>query len=1107
MAKRGRRSRFGEKGYTETDGRRDTEALCSIVYGGPSAIRDFYRERGGAPDTARALGVACKHVGVGAVRALLTHGARFESAPDGRYERMLLLGSDTFVQFASSHALPDRSRAAIAGLFAEYNTGDLPELLYEAILVRDFAVAERLLADGVRCSERRRAFLTGEGGYENLDLQITRMERKRHRSKVWGADDEALLRMLPLLHQFTDGRLMAVYPTDVLVTPPYGRKATRIGDRYRTADILPAMLKYTTLADIVTRRELAEAVAESSSTEALEWVISAGLLQRRQDIDLLMEVLSENTHASTEMRALALAHDAAHPRKSAAQGLSDPCSVTYLRKLWTYKQFIGNTIELVRYKGNGPNVVVPPRIGSKKVAWLDGDAFRCSENNSDACLDSISFPGTLRSVFTNLGPRWGGVDTKRVYLADGIQVIGMFAFDALSIEEITVPDSVQQIGKAAFRDCVHLQQARLPAGTRRIPDELFSGCTSLASLPDCPALEEIGTRAFERTGVQTADVSHVKQIGSYVFSGCRNLSAVRLPSDITEIPVGLFAGCTALEQIPHCPNLTTFRADAFRESGLREVHLGAGLREVEVYAFAYCQNLTAARLDSSEAGIAHSMFYHCRNLSDVALPAGLNEIGRYAFMKCESLQEIELPESLQKIGKQAFRESGITRIELRTGVELEPEVFVGCRNLRTVILEEGITALGRSTYAGCTSLESIELPETLEVIDAYAFSNSGLKHISVPESVRKIESGAFQQSALESVVIPGTVRCIEEGAFNSCQILREAVFEGGSGPEHVLRIEEDAFRESGLQKVRIPPWTEVGSHAFSECPDLREVQIARDTRFEPEAFSDCPSLVRVIFEDGAEEVPEKVCARCAGLRTVRFSDTVTRIRKGAFSQSGLRELQIPDTITVIESEAFMNSALRSVRVPGTVKSMGAGVFLCCCALEEVILDAGIESIPRGFLNGCRILSQIDLPETVRELGPFAFVDTALNAVHVPEGVETLGKYVFACCSDLEHVYLPTSITRIEANAFKMCSKLKQIVLPDALRVIGQGAFASCGLTAIQIPASVRIVEAGAFEECTRLERVEIENRKTCVVHTAFNGTPALEQGQAPVGVKLPARET
>ena len=109
--------------------------------------------------------------------------------------------------------------------------------------------------------------------------------------------------------------------------------------------------------------------------------------------------------------------------------------------------------------------------------------------------------------------------------------------------------------------------------------------------------------------------------------------------------------------------------------------------------------------------------------------------------------------------------------------------FNGCTSLASVTLAKGVKTIGSFAFHGCTSLNSIAIPEGVSKIDSAAFQDcTALKSITIPEGGVEISSGAlsggaFQGcTALESVTIAKDVPGIGGNAFNGCTSLKEVSY-------------------------------------------------------------------------------------------------------------------------------------------------------------------------------------------------------------------------------------------------------------------------------------------------------------------------------------------
>ena len=112
--------------------------------------------------------------------------------------------------------------------------------------------------------------------------------------------------------------------------------------------------------------------------------------------------------------------------------------------------------------------------------------------------------------------------------------------------------------------------------------------------------------------------------------------------------------------------------------------------------------------------------------------------------------------------------------------------FYDIKSLKAVMLNEGLGALGTEedsldqfTYCGVfqqSGLKRVKLPSTLKVIKNEAFMGCGnLKSVLLPDGLVEIGLRAFRESGLENITMPSSMKIIRQSAFCKCQGLKKAV--------------------------------------------------------------------------------------------------------------------------------------------------------------------------------------------------------------------------------------------------------------------------------------------------------------------------------------------
>ena len=119
--------------------------------------------------------------------------------------------------------------------------------------------------------------------------------------------------------------------------------------------------------------------------------------------------------------------------------------------------------------------------------------------------------------------------------------------------------------------------------------------------------------------------------------------------------------------------------------------------------------------------------------------------------------------------------TSLTTIDLPESVEFLDGTFKGCTSLTSIDLPESASSLN-GTFKGCTSLTSIDLPESVRNLNDTFKGCTSLTTIDLPKSVISLDSTFYGCTSLTSVNIPGDKtslsRCHLSNTFKDCPNLR-----------------------------------------------------------------------------------------------------------------------------------------------------------------------------------------------------------------------------------------------------------------------------------------------------------------------------------------------
>ena len=265
-------------------------------------------------------------------------------------------------------------------------------------------------------------------------------------------------------------------------------------------------------------------------------------------------------------------------------------------------------------------------------------------------------------------------------------------------DNVRVKDSTKVIANAVFINNSKLREIELPEGIIEIGDNCFENCTALKKIDIKEGLKKIGENSFAGSGVE----------------------AVKLPESITEIGYGAFNNCKDLSGI----------------------NLPSGIERIAGYSFENTKYLNNIKSDEYGCKYVDNILLSSENngSSIIHIKAGTRVIGAQAFENRNDIEEVYIPKSVETIDFKAF--------------------FL-CSNLKKVDFEEGIKLkeISYFTFVGCEKIENIDLPNSLEAINAYSFGDCSFTKIKIPENVEYLDSFAIRECySLKEIELPERLR-------------------------------------------------------------------------------------------------------------------------------------------------------------------------------------------------------------------------------------------------------------------------------------------------------------------------------------------------------------
>lgn len=232
------------------------------------------------------------------------------------------------------------------------------------------------------------------------------------------------------------------------------------------------------------------------------------------------------------------------------------------------------------------------------------------------------------------------------------------------------------------------------------------------------------------------------------------------------------------------------------------------------------------------------------------------------------INRVVIQKGITSIGKNAFWDCEyLTGVTIPEGVEsIGDYAFSICKRLRRITIPDGVTHIGRGAFWSCVRLVDITLPESAT---------------SIGEGATSIGDGAFEDCyAIENIALPSGMTSIAARTFSGCRALKNIVI-----PDGVTSIGERAFSSCGLTDIMIPENVEyIGEGAFHGCEKLESIVIPDGiTSIGDYTFCECSSLTDITLPESVESIGKHAFEKSA-ITNITFSDDVTSIGESAFAQ-------------------------------------------------------------------------------------------------------------------------------------------------------------------------------------------------------------------------------
>ncbi len=459
-----------------------------------------------------------------------------------------------------------------------------------------------------------------------------------------------------------------------------------------------------------------------------------------------------------------------------------------------------------------------------------------------------------------------------------------------------------------------------------------------------------------------------------------------------------------------------------------------------------------------EFDVESGYLYHYYGGKDVVIPESKNvtTVAEDCFRYNTLIETVTIPSTLTSIPERAF---------------------VGCVNLKKVIISGECVTIGTGAFEGCTSLEEIVLLPLVE-------KKTG---IYTTGTITLGNRAFYGCTALRSIVTdPDNLRNLAEGESESrITTLGSYTFYGCTSLTSVdlrnLRVTgREVFRNcSALSEIKTSSLTALGQGMFYNCDALASVELYADgvpaylfygcdnlaeisflassfTGIGDYAFYGCKKLAAVTLPGGSYAIGGNAFAGCTALASVTLSSD-TKLDFGAVSPFKNNKEFTAFTLsgegseyyTVQDGILFSKDGTKLVSVPAG-KTFDE---------NDYEIPSDVDTIASGAFAGSQILS-VSLGNIV--LGTYAFAGSSIQSVDLGNNRTAIPEGTFSQCTALKSVTGLGTVIDVGAYAFYGCYSWTDTVDLGSATAIGDYAFSRAGIAGIEENNSIKTVGNYAF---------------------------------------------
>ena len=420
-------------------------------------------------------------------------------------------------------------------------------------------------------------------------------------------------------------------------------------------------------------------------------------------------------------------------------------------------------------------------------------------------------------------------DVKNIQIENNIKRIDISCFQGCqNLNQVTLPDTLEYVRKSAFSGCTGIKELTMPVDLDYVKTYSLGSYADCASFKKCENIGKI-TYTKGKTGIMPDIEDDSASYYTAEYYAGKNLTTVEFEEGVKNIGAGAY-------------RLYKNSASSSYDYGmpkLKNIKLASTVKKIGDDAFYKDKAITEFDFTNIEE-LGESSFSGCSGLSDLTIPAGLKEIPAYCFYGCTGLSSLKIPETIEKVCKNAFSDcTGIKELTMPVDLDYVKTYSLGsyadcasfkkCENIGKITYTKGKTGImpdieddsasyyTAEYYAG-KKLTTVEFQSGIEYIGAGSFDQaSALKNIVLPCTVSAISSKTFCAINKSEAVIYGTKDTYAEAYAKEQKIPFRGWNDPIITPEEPVAAPEEQVQLVGIAYTGVDEYVNISDWSVKEC--------------------------------------------------------------------------------------------------------------------------------------------------------------------------------------------------------------------------------------------------------------------------------------------------